>query len=68
MDYGVDFYGEGTWFEAHFHGRPQKFFQRGAKPPTFLKTDTFSARRTKNRPFFGAPRAQTKNFTFFATF
>ena len=30
------------------HGRPQKFFQRGAKPLTLKKVDRFSARRTKN--------------------
>ena len=37
-----------------------------AKSPTLKKkNDTFSARRTKNIPFFGAPKAQTKIFAFF---
>ena len=53
---------------VRFHERPQKFFQRGAKPPTVWKVDTFSARRTKNRPFFGAPMAETKFFAFLRRF
>ena len=35
---------------------PAEIFQRGAKPPTLWKVDTFLARRTENRPFFGAQR------------
>ena len=31
----------------------------------FKKVDTFSARRAKNRPFFVAPKAQTKIFAIF---
>ena len=50
------------------YGRPQKFFQRGAKPLKLLKVDTFSARRTENRSLFRAPKAQTKTFAFFARF
>ena len=39
-------------------------FSRGAKPPTPKQVVIFSARRRKNRPSFGAPRAQTKIFVF----
>ena len=55
-------------YSIHIHGRPQKFFQMGAKPPTLKKVETFSARRTKNRPFFGVPKAQTKNVAVFRPF
>ena len=44
---------------------PATIFQRGAKPPTLDKVDTFSARRTQNRPFFDAPKAQTKILGYF---
>ena len=37
----------------------------GTKPPTLKMLTRFLARRTKNRPFFGAPKAQAKIFAFF---
>ena len=40
----------------------------GTKPPTLKMLTRFLARRTKNRPFFGEPKAQTKTVAFFATF
>ena len=51
-----------TWAPAEI------FSEGGAKPPTFEKVDAFSARRTKIRLFFGAPKAQTKFFAFFRRF
>ena len=51
---------------ARDHGRPQKFFQRGAKPPTLKKVNTFSARRAKKWPF--RRRRKRKFFRFFAPF
>ena len=46
-------------------GAPAEIFPEGAKPPTIEKVDTLSARRTENRPFFGAPKAQTNFFCVF---
>ena len=52
-----------------FHVAPdmgvRRNFQEGAKPPTTIKQIcAFSARRTQNMPFFGAPKAQTKVCVF----
>ena len=50
------------------HGRPQKFSKgRGGKAINTFKTLTRFRRAVKNRPFFGALKAQTKNVTIFAT-
>ena len=40
----------------------------GGKTTKIKKVDTFSARRTKNRPFFGAPKPQTKNVALLRRF
>ena len=47
---------------------PAEIFPEGGKSPTLQKVDTFSARRTNNRAFFGAPKALTKIFAFLRRF
>ena len=45
-------------YEHYSYGRPQKFFQRGQNHQHLV--DRFFGAPTKNRPFSGAPIAQSK--------
>ena len=49
-------------------GARRNFSRGGQNHQHFKKLTSFRRAEQTNRPFFGAPKVQTKHFTFFATF